>query len=145
MIALGAPPTDGRGKHVNSARKLPDDTTDCIVDHIKSFKGRKSHYSLSDTRKIYLPNDLTVTKMFELFREKHPNVQCSLETHRTIFTTRFNIGFGYPRKDTCSTCDEMNAKMESFTNETERQACRQALHDHQRTAQVFYDRKAAKR
>ena len=30
----------------------------------------------------------------------------SYEYYRAIFTDNFNIGFGYPRSDTCSTCDE---------------------------------------
>lgn len=33
------------------------------------------------------------------------NNQPSYESYRHIFNTQFNISFGYPRMDTCSTCD----------------------------------------
>lgn len=42
----GISPRDGRGKHNNRPRKLKDDVINKIKDHISSFKGRKSHYSL---------------------------------------------------------------------------------------------------
>ncbi|KAJ4429374.1 hypothetical protein ANN_21531 [Periplaneta americana] len=33
------------------------------------------------------------------------------ETYRTVFNTKFNIAFGYPRGDTCSACDKYTAEM----------------------------------
>ena len=35
----------------------------------------------------------------------------SYEYYRTIFINNFNIGFGYPRSDTCSKCDEYKSEM----------------------------------
>lgn len=35
--------------------------------------------------------------------------------HRSIFVNHFTIGFGYPRSDTCSTCDEFLAKAKALT------------------------------
>lgn len=58
---------------------------------------------------------------------------------RKIFTEKFNIGFGYPRKDTCSTCDELTVKLNSAP--TPELVAEKELH--LRKARVFYDRKAA--
>lgn len=35
----------------------------------------------------------------------------SYEYYRKIFVTKFNLGFGYPRSDTCSTCDQYQAEI----------------------------------
>ncbi|XP_065667483.1 uncharacterized protein LOC136087833 [Hydra vulgaris] len=44
--------------------------------------------------------------MFELFKLAYPTVKVGYETYRVIFNNNFNIGFGFPRKDTCLACDE---------------------------------------
>lgn len=46
--------------------------------------------------------------MYDMYEEKD---QLSYETYSSIFVIHFNIGFGYPRSDTCSTCDEFLAKI----------------------------------
>ncbi|KAK9679770.1 hypothetical protein QE152_g39724 [Popillia japonica] len=46
---------DKRGTHLNRPHKLTKDRLESIHKHINSFKGRKSHYSLKDSRRIYLP------------------------------------------------------------------------------------------
>lgn len=85
-----------------------------VEGHIRSFKGRVSHYSLKKSRKLYLPETLNIKKMYLLFCEKYPEQKISYESYRVIFTTKFNIGFGYPRSDTCSYCDEVKAKKSSL-------------------------------
>lgn len=65
---------------------------------------------------------------------------------RKIFTEKFNISFGYPRKDTCSECDRLRVIRDSA--DTTEDDLRQANVDyelHLRKAQVFYDRKSAAR
>lgn len=49
--------------------------------------------------------------MYEMFEDKH---QLSYESYRSILVNNFNIGFGYPRSDTCSTCDEFLAKIKAL-------------------------------
>ncbi|KAK9754294.1 hypothetical protein QE152_g1327 [Popillia japonica] len=54
----GLAPKDKRGKHCALTNKLPDDSYKKVYDHINSFKGRLSHYSLHDSKKLYLPEEL---------------------------------------------------------------------------------------
>lgn len=35
----------------------------------------------------------------------------SKECYREVFTTKFNLLFGYPRTDTCSSCDKFEAEI----------------------------------
>ncbi|CAG9792957.1 unnamed protein product [Diatraea saccharalis] len=83
-----------------------------VMDNIRSLRGRKSHYSLHDSSKIYLPEELSVKKMYDMFEDKN---QLSYESYRSIFVNHFNIGFGDPKIDTCTICDEFLTKAESLT------------------------------
>ena len=55
--------------------------------------------------------------MHDLFREAHPYFAITYETYRRVFFNDFNIGFGYPKKDTCATCDELVLKLEHVKND----------------------------
>lgn len=140
----GVAPQDKRGKHSALHRKLADSTTSLIYNHISSFKGRKSHYSLHDSKKLYLPEDLNIKKMFTLFKEQHPNVHVSYETYRCMFNTKFNISFGYPRSDTCAMCDEFSAKIKSLSPDKDKEEIKKLTTLnvlHKKKAEKFYVRK----
>jgi len=67
----GVAPIDGRGKHSNRPHKLSEDKVTNVKNHISSFKGSKAHYSLNKTSKVYLPEELSVKKMHEMYTEKN--------------------------------------------------------------------------
>jgi len=144
MKMTGQAPRDMRGKHSTLHRKLNEHTKRLIYDHIKRFKGRQSHYSLKDSKKMYLPEDLNVKKMFTMFKQLHPTVVVSYETYRCILNSEFNISFGYPRTDTCTTCDEFLAQLKTLspvTDDKEIQNLTTKNMLHKRKAETFYVRK----
>ncbi|KAJ8912399.1 hypothetical protein NQ315_013465 [Exocentrus adspersus] len=110
----GSSVDDMRGRHQNRPHKMSPELVQLVEEHIRSFKGRVSHYSLKKSRKLYLSETLNIKKMYLFFREKYPDQKISYESYRLIFTTKFNIGFGYPRSDTCSYCDEVKVKKSSL-------------------------------
>jgi len=115
LALTGQAPVDQRGKHRNRGKsKLSTDIYDAMNIFFSSLKGRKAHYCLKDTNKIYLPEHLNIKKLLALFLENNPGMEISYEKFREHFTTNFNISFGYPRTDTCSTCDALKAKEESI-------------------------------
>lgn len=61
LKTTGKAPVDQRGKHDNH-RKIASEIKEKVFNHINSFKGRLSHYSLKDSRKIYLPDHLNSKK-----------------------------------------------------------------------------------
>lgn len=156
LKTTGKVPKYKKGKHDNRPHKLSDIVVEAIRNHIKSFKGRESHYSKKDSTKTYLPSELNVAKMFKMFQEENDHV-CSLESYRTIFNNEFNISFGYPRTDTCSTCDSYIAKKKYLEKQLGEEhdkeeknvlssEIRQMDIDHQvhlSKAKTFYDRKKA--
>ena len=131
----------------------------CVREHIRSFKGRKSHYGLKKTEKLYLPEDLNVKKMHNMYCQKFLDCKVSYETYRKIFVNNFNISFGFPRSDTCSICDQHLAKTRSLKlelknqlpgNETEMSNLEKQLTTlntenklHKLKADTFYKRKRA--
>lgn len=145
---------DGRGKHKNRPRALSEETKNKVHEHIQSLKGRKSHYSLGKTEKLYLPEDLDVKKLHKMYMEKYNNFPLSYDSYRKIFINDYNISFGYPRSDTCSQCDEstskaaiLNKNLETVNNE-EKVKVTAELHQiqvetmlHKKKAEVFYSRK----
>jgi hypothetical protein len=145
LKSTGQSPQDARGTHKNRPRKISQQTLNKIDAHVKSFKGRTSHYSMEKTSKIYLPEELNVTKMFNMFKEANSDVTISYETYRTAFK-KFNISFGYPRSDTCSICDKFLAEMKALeqrteTSETEKRKLTVLNDIHKKKAQEFYNRK----
>lgn len=57
LVTVGHIETDKRGRHSNQPHKLEENTASAICEHIKSFKGRKSHYSRQDSARTYLHDD----------------------------------------------------------------------------------------
>jgi hypothetical protein len=111
LIEFGDVRKDNRGKHSNRPSKLSDNTKLKMTNFIKSLKGRKSHYSLKDTSKIYLPEELNKSKLHRMYNDSNVENQVGYSTFCQFFDSNFNISFGFPRKDTCSTCDLLKAEM----------------------------------
>lgn len=114
LVATGKSPTDKRGKHSNRPHKLTEETLATMYTFLKSLKGRKSHYSLKDTQKTYLSEELNIAKLHAMYLAQNPGNEVSYESFREFFQSKFNISFGYPRKDTCSTCDSLKSEICAF-------------------------------
>ncbi|GBP55071.1 RNA-directed DNA polymerase from mobile element jockey [Eumeta japonica] len=62
-----------------------------------------------------------------MFQELYPEDKVSYESYRSIFNTHYNIAFGYPRCDTCSTCDEYNVNLRALTQSLESSEDKQSI------------------
>ena len=153
----GKAPFDKRGKHTNRTHKLKPELMEAIKAHISSFRGRKSHYLLRDSRKLYLPETLNIAKNYQMFQQKYSaDYSVCYETYRIIFNTNFNIAFGYSRKDICSNCDAFihdikhkEMKLDQISeNECEKETLKKELQVlrfqyelHLKKSEIFYKRK----
>lgn len=61
-LKSGSQPIDGRGRSKNCKHRLKDEVIQLVYNHIRSFKGRRSHYSLKDSKRVYLPDELNIKK-----------------------------------------------------------------------------------
>lgn len=108
-----APSPDKRGKHNVRPHKISEDVKKSAIEHISKFPAEESHYSRNcNIHKKYLSPLLSISKMHKLYIEectlnKLPEKFCKLRAsyYRHVFVTHFNLSFGEPRSDTCSTCD----------------------------------------
>jgi len=73
------------------------------------YPAEVSHYSRKkNPNRKYLSPTLIIYKMYGMYKEwcESNNFKAvSQHFYRLTFNTRFNLGFGSPRSDTCSVCD----------------------------------------
>ena len=112
-----SPHVDRRGKHGNYKHKISEEDKKSVIEHIKKFPLYVSHYCRKKSQKKYIRAVKSVAEMYRLYEDerKAVNKNCvSYDIYRTIFNTRFNIGFKMPYTDTCKVCDAWLAKEEDI-------------------------------
>lgn len=129
---------DRRGQH--PGRRLPEIDRDVVRDHIRLFQIVPSHYCRKDSNYDYLPGELDVTKIYNMYVDycKENNfhkVLCAI--YRKTFNEEFHLKFHKPRKDQCDTCfafdhmtvEEKKSLMESQDLHLKRRQDAATLHD----------------
>lgn len=97
---------DKRGKRTPT-NKTPDELIKKVITHIDSFPTMESHYTSKSTNRLYLHRNLSISKMYELYREQcleNLEKHVSEITYRRIFCTKYNMAFFTPKKDQCEIC-----------------------------------------
>uniref|UniRef100_A0A6P7GXD3 Uncharacterized protein LOC114341876 n=1 Tax=Diabrotica virgifera virgifera TaxID=50390 RepID=A0A6P7GXD3_DIAVI len=106
---LGIVEPDKRGKGT-SHRKISENDTKLITDHINKFPRYRSHYSRKDNAASrYLSSELNVQCMYKLYKEicvEDHRTPVKLSYYRYVFNNHFNLRFHRPHSDTCSRCDK---------------------------------------
>ena len=126
-----------RGGTRNASEKA--EKRQAVMQHVSSFMCKASHYARRGAPgRKYLPSDLSVTKMHQLFQEQgHRDTSYSL--YYTVFCSSFNLGFGHPAKDCCATCMSAKLRMKDPNlTEDEKKAEIVSLMVHRRRARSFY-------
>ena len=108
---------DNRGNQRNSS-SVSEEEIKIIKEHIYSFPNYESHYARNRTSHIYLGNDLSIEKMYELYKEANPSNHRSLSTYKRIFY-KTGLKFKQPKVDTCSTCDILKLQLFQLTQDKE--------------------------
>lgn len=130
-----------------STNAIANEAKQKVREHIQTFPRRQSHYSRSSNQKReYLDEGLSISRMYLLYQEKYePQVKESGAKpevkewlYRKIFNEEFNLSFGYPRSDTCETCDILNVAIRSSISEDERVEKQEELATHQGNASKGY-------
>ena len=111
--------SDKRGKN-KKENKFPDEK-DVVRRHIESFPATESHYCRKETKRTYLDGQLSLRKMYKMYKEDRQEAgeSCvvSEALYKKIFYTEYNISFYKKAKDRCDFCtiyknaDEKTDKM----------------------------------
>lgn len=76
-----------------------------VKTFINSFNCEEAHYCRGKSKRFYLPAELSINKMFKMYNaQANENVKVKRGYFRTVFNNFYNLGFGSPRTDVCSTC-----------------------------------------
>lgn len=99
--------SDSRGK-TKPANKTSEDKVNEVKEHIESFPKKDSHYCRKDTTRQYLSENLSISKMYELYETKMKSenkTPVKLNVYKKIFGTEYNLAFYHPKKDQCCLCN----------------------------------------
>ncbi|CAH2100544.1 unnamed protein product [Euphydryas editha] len=113
---------------------------EAVQNFIRKFQPLESHYSRGFIKhRVYLPSDLNIKKMHRMYNDEAlPDFEVKIGFFRKVFTTSFNIGFGSPRTDVCSTCLELVERLKITANENEKQNFRTQYRIHKLRAKAFF-------
>lgn len=104
--------SDLRGQFSGGRNALPESKKNEVRAHISSFPKYVSHYTRGKTESKYLNADLSLAKLYQLYKEEADD-PVSQSYYNNIFYTDFNLRFKKPKKDTCHKCDFFNVKIKS--------------------------------
>lgn len=85
-----------------------------VINFIKKFKAHEMHYCRSkSSSRVYLSSNLNIKKMWRMYDKETDDESLKVKDSffRRIFRTKFNIGFGSPRTDACSTCISLHERI----------------------------------
>lgn len=108
-----------------------------VKKFIESFQCLESHYCRSTVMRKYLPSTLNIRKMWRMFNQSN-EVQVRECYFRSIFNRCYNLGFGTPRTDTCSKCNELLERIKKSTDSTEKVNLMTEKRVHMLKARAFY-------
>lgn len=136
----GELPTEKRG----GSRVKPKDseTTISIIEFIKSLKCCESHYGRGKSVRGYLSPDLSIKKLWRIWKEKEQQQDKPLASYGKffkIFETKFNLGFCNPKSDVCSFCDLTKEKIKACKDLREKARLITEYRLHKLKAAKFYD------
>ncbi|RVE49656.1 hypothetical protein evm_005713 [Chilo suppressalis] len=105
-------PSEKRGgnhkEHKYAAQK------ESIHKFIQKLKCVESHYCRKSKFAVrqYLPSELNINKLFKIYKDSEFSIPLVKNSYfRSIFNNYYNIGFGSPKTDVCSTCLELKEKI----------------------------------
>lgn len=137
-------PKDRRGKHENRPNIIPDTIINQINEQI--CPSRESNSNVT-----YLSPDLNLKIMHNLYLDKyeteiynqhkngeevHPKVKYDFFTCH--FADNFNISFGFPRTDTCQTCDHLKMVIDAQIEVDQKLVLQSEKDLHVAKAELFY-------
>ena len=116
-----------------------EDLKEEIKQHISRYRCVSSYYGRNKTpNKKYLPSTLNVLKMYRAFLEQYSGtLSVKYSLYYKVFVTSFNLGFGNPRTDVCSTCVKLKSTINA-TQEAEKKKMITELLVHKMRAKNFY-------
>lgn len=136
----GASASENRGG--NHKEKKYASIRKSIKDFIKKLVPLEIHYCRSKIKsRQYLASNLNINKLHKMYIAQTEEQFKSFKTSyfRRIFNISFNIGFGTPATDVCSTCLTLNEQIKHETNTNKKKDLMISKRVHNLRAKAFYN------
>nr|CAH7718162.1 unnamed protein product [Callosobruchus chinensis] len=111
-----------------------------IKKFIESLSCVESHYCRSkSSERLYLPCELNFKKLYSMYENQVSSELCvKLSYFRRYVNTYYNIAFGSPQKDVCSTCLKVPELLKAAADHNEKQRIITEQRVHKLKAKAFY-------
>lgn len=134
----GEYPTEKRGGDHKSHKFV--EKRNSVKDFIKSLNSSEPHYCRgSSSVRHYLPAELNINKLYEMYKNREIQPIATKSLFRKVFNTEFNLGFGSPKTDICSTCLQFQEKIKVETDIGKKTELITLKRVHSLRAKAFYD------
>lgn len=109
------------GKHSNRPNKYNEEDIANVHKFIDEIPKYQSHYSRTQNpNKMYLDSNLNINALYHdcylQWCESRNFKSISADKFRRVFCEDYNIGFKFPKSDTCATCDSLTTKIQDLEN-----------------------------
>lgn len=136
----GECPSERRG----GARIKPKDlnTTQSMIDYIKTLKCSESHYGRGKSTRGYLNPELSVKKLWRIWKQMQNGQNKALASYSKffkVFQTKFNLSFSSPKTDVCSFCDLTKSQIKSCKDLHEKARLMTQFRLHKLRAKKFFE------
>lgn len=115
---------------------------EAVIKFIQKFEPLELHHIRGKIKhRIYLDASLNITKMFKMYNDQSgPGMSVTHSFFRKVFNRNFNIGFGTPRKDVCSTCLQLQEQIKHEKCTAKKQKLMIDLRIHKLRAKAFFEK-----
>ncbi|CAH1112278.1 unnamed protein product [Psylliodes chrysocephalus] len=124
---------DGRGKSAPPNKRTLQDI-ESVRQHILSVPTYESHYTRRDSTKKYLPPYVTLTDLYNEYKQKYPVKPVSRFVYECVFH-QLNISIKRPHKDTCEKCYKLSMQINLDPTNT---TLKDELAQHHKLADLAY-------
>lgn len=112
-----------------------------IKHFMENLKGTETHYCRGKVAsRVYLSSDLNISKLWRMYNSSVVvDLRVKQSYFRDHFNRNFNVGFGSPATDACSTCIMFREQLKRAAVATEKTQIMTELRIHKLKAKAFYD------
>nr|CAH7753285.1 unnamed protein product [Callosobruchus chinensis] len=133
FYATGQLPCERRGGDRKSIEYAPK--KESVMNFLNKLKCVESRYCRSAvSSRMYLPSELNIRKLHRMY----DGIPVKVNFFRKIFNTEYNLGFGNPRTDVCSTCLQLGERIKTCTDLEVKTTLITELRVHKLRAKAFF-------
>lgn len=112
-----------------------------IFKFLNKLTCSETHYCANTSGRKYLPSELNIRKLWKMYSQdtEAESLQVKETYFRYIFNRCYNLGFGSPRVDVCSTCLQLSEKIKTCRDEEQKNILFTEKRVHKLRSQAFYD------